>query len=272
MRIALLVAYDGTGFRGFARQPQRRTVQGLVEEALSQLVRVPIRTTGAGRTDAGVHAAGQVVSFEAPDGTEPEWLAHRLNRRLAPEISIRAAAEVPETFDARHSARRRLYEYHLYRSATRDPFIDRFVVWAPGRLDIRAMRRAGRAFVGEHDFSSFCRRGEGSMGRRIRSITIRASAPERLVVRFVADSFCHQMVRSIVGFLLEVGRGRRSAEDAVGAIAARDRSAAGPVAPAKGLVLLEVRYAADPFAPVLRRRVSRKPETARQTAPPMRPA
>lgn len=247
MNIALLVAYDGTDFRGFARQPNGRTVQGLLEEALSQLLREPIKTVGAGRTDAGVHAAGQVVSFETPSDAAPSWIADRLNRRLGPEISIRAAARVPDTFSARHSARKRIYEYHLYRSASRDPFLDRFAVWAPGPLNVGSMRRAAKALTGEHDFSSFCRRGEGSMVRRVRSITIRSPESERLVIRVVADSFCHQMVRSIVGLLLDVGRGKRRPDDAPKALKARDRAAAGPVAPAKGLVLVDVGYPRRPF-------------------------
>ena len=246
MKIALLVAYDGSDFRGFARQPQGRTVQGLLEQALSQLLRLPVKTTGAGRTDAGVHAQGQVVSCEAPDGSDPSWIADRLNRRLGPEISIRAAAAVPDFFDARHSARKRVYEYRLYRTPSRDPFTDRFAVWAPGPLNVGSMRRAARALIGEHDFSSFCRRGEGSMVRRLRSIAIRSDG-ERLTVRVVADSFCHQMVRSIVGLLLDVGRGKRVPDDAGRALRAKDRSKAGPVAPAKGLTLIEVGYARSPF-------------------------
>jgi len=247
VKIALLVAYDGTDFSGFARQPTRRTVQGLLEESLSQLLRVPVRSVGAGRTDAGVHAAGQVVSFEAPDGTDPGWVASRLNKRLGPKVSIRSATAVPESFDARFSAKRREYEYHLYRSAPPDPFLDRFAVHLPGPLDVRAMRSGAKAFVGEHDFSSFCRRGEGSLVRRVRSITVSTPAPERLVIRVVADSFCHQMVRSLVGLLLDIGRGKRHASDGRKALAARDRAAAGPVAPAKGLILRSVAYARSPF-------------------------
>ncbi len=248
MKIALLVAYDGTDLRGFARQREGRTVQGLLEEALSQLLRVTgLRTVGAGRTDAGVHAAGQVVSFEAPTGTDPGWVAERLNKRLGPEISVRGAASVPDTFDARHSARRRVYEYRLYRGSSPDPFLDRFTVWVPGPLDLRAMRAAARALIGEHDFSSFCRRGEGSMVRRVRSITVAPQADGVLLVRVIADSFCHQMVRSIVGSLLDVGRGKRRPDDVVRALAARDRAAAGPVAPAKGLTLVEVGYSRRPF-------------------------
>ena len=262
MKIALLVAYDGTQFRGFARQPHARTVQGVLEEALSQLLREPMRTVGAGRTDAGVHAAGQVVSFDSD--ADPSWIAQRLNRRLGPEVSIRAAAAVPDTFDARHSARRRTYEYAIYRSEAPDPFTDRFALHVPGRLNVAAMRRATRALVGEHDFSSFCRRGDGSMVRRVVSITLRSVAPDRLVMRVVADSFCHQMVRSIVGFLLDVGRGKRQAEDAARALAARDRASAGPVAPAKGLTLARVGYPRDPFSAA--RREPRPSPTAQSPA------
>ena len=219
----------------------------MLEESLSQLLRVAVRTTGAGRTDAGVHAAGQVVSFEAPEGTDPGWVASRLNKRLGPEVSIRSASTVPDSFDARFSAKRREYEYHLYRSASPDPFLDRFAVHHPGPLDLRAMRAAGKVFIGEHDFSSFCRRGEGSLVRRVRSITVSTPAPERLVIRVIADSFCHQMVRSLVGLLLDIGRGKRPASDGRKALAARDRAAAGPVAPAKGLTLRSVGYGRSPF-------------------------
>jgi tRNA pseudouridine38-40 synthase len=246
MKIALLVAYDGTDFRGFARQPSARTVQGAMEEALSQFLRTEVRTVGAGRTDAGVHAAGQVVSFEAPDDADPQRILGRLNRRLGPEISIRAAAAVPDSFDARHSARKRVYEYCFYTGDAPDPFNDRFAVHAPGLLDVAAMRRAAKALIGEHDFSSFCRRGEGSMVRHLRAITIRRGG-DQLTIRMTADSFCHQMVRSIVGLLLDVGRGRRRAEEASRALEARDRAAAGPVAPAKGLMLVEVGYPRRPF-------------------------
>ena len=212
-----------------------------------QLLRVPVRTTGAGRTDAGVHAAGQVVSFDAPDGTDPAWVAARLNKRLGPEIAIRDAATVPDSFDARFTAKHREYEYHLYRTAAPDPFLDRFAVHVAGPLDLKAMRAAAKAFIGEHDFSSFCRRGQGSLVRRVRSITLSAPAPGRLVIRVVADSFCHQMVRSIVSFLLDVGRGKRAPSDARRTLAARSRAAAGPVAPAKGLLLQTVGYPRSPF-------------------------
>jgi tRNA pseudouridine38-40 synthase len=193
-----------------------------------------------------VHAAGQVVTFDAPVGTDPRWVAERLNRRLAPEISVRGAAAVPDDFDARHSAQRRVYEYTIQRSASPDPFRDRFTGWVPEPLNISMMRRAAKGFIGEHDFSSFCRRGEGSMVRRVRAITVRPSV-DTLVIRVVGDSFCHQMVRSLVGFLLEVGRGKQEPDEVPKVLARRERAAAGPVAPAKGLTLVEVAYPRRPF-------------------------
>src|SRR5437868_7720665 len=171
MKIALLVAYDGTDFHGFARQTHARTVQGELESRLSLLLREPIETVGAGRTDAGVHAAGQVVSFDAPSSVLPEWLKLRLNKLLAPEIVVRAAAAVPDNFSARFSAVRREYEYRIYRSDQPDPFRDRFALRVPGPLSLSKMRLGARALIAEHDFSSFCRRGEGSMVRRMRTIS-----------------------------------------------------------------------------------------------------
>jgi len=246
MKIALLVAYDGTNFHGFARQKSARTVQGSLEEKLSLLLRAPVETVGAGRTDAGVHASGQVVSFDAPSSVQPEWLKLRLNKLLAPEIVVRAAAEAPDAFSARFSATRREYEYRIYRTPTPDPFRDRFALWVPDKLSIAKMRAAARALIGEHDFSSFCRRGEGSMVRRIRSISFR-SRGDALVVSIKADSFCHQMVRSLVGTLLEVGKGKVEAPDIARVLQAKNRNAAGTLAPAHGLRLVQVGYRPSPF-------------------------
>lgn len=246
MKVALLVAYDGTGFRGFARQPGARTVQGEIESRLTAILREQVRTTGAGRTDAGVHAWGQVMSFAAPEGTEVARLAQRLNKWLGPEVSVRAAAAVPHTFDARFSALRRAYEYRIYRTAAPDPFRDRFALHVSAPLGLRAMRAGAKALIGEHDFSSFCRKGQSGLVRRVRTISFVAEG-DLLTVKIAADSFCHQMVRSVVGLLLDVGKGARAPEDVAAALAARDRAAAGPVAPAKGLHLMEVTYRPNPF-------------------------
>ena len=241
MKIALLVAYDGTDFHGFARQKHARTVQGELESRLSLLLRAPIEIVGAGRTDAGVHASGQVVSFDAPSSMQPEWLKLRLNKLLAPEVVVRAVATVPDDFSARFSATRREYEYRIYRSPEPDPFRDRFALWVPGPASLSNMRAASRALIGEHDFSSFCRRGEGSMVRRVRAITF-TSRGDELIIKVKADSFCHQMVRSIVGLLLDVGAGKREPGTVAKALRAKHRNAAGPVAASRGLHLIRVGY------------------------------
>lgn len=246
-RIALLIAYDGTDFHGFARQRDRRTVQGVLEERLSLLLRTDVRTTGAGRTDAGVHASGQVVSFAASASVEPDWVQTRLNRWLAPEVSVRGAAIVPADFDARFSATGREYEYRVYRGDSPDPFRDRFAVHVPGPVSVAAMRAAAKALIGEHDFSAFCKRSPGrSPVRRVRALRV-VTGTDALTFHVAADSFCHQMVRSIVGTLLEVGQGKRPGEDVEDALASRDRARAGAVAPARGLHLVRVRYARWPF-------------------------
>jgi len=246
MKIALKLAYDGTNFHGFAKQRNHRTIQGELDAWLSTLLRTEVTTVGAGRTDAGVHASHQVVSFDAPPSTSCDWVVARVNKRLAPEVVGLAAAEVSDDFSARFSAVRREYEYRIYRSSVADPFRDRFSWWMPGPLFSSKMRAAARALIGEHDFSSFCRRGEGSMTRRVRAVRF-VSKGDELTVKVIADSFCHQMVRSIVGTLVEVGQGKRDGSTVAEALAARDRARAGAIAPARGLHLVNVVYRPDPF-------------------------
>lgn len=251
MRVALLVAYDGTSFHGFARQRVGRTVQGEIEARLSLLLRDEVATSCAGRTDAGVHASGQVVSFEVADSVEPGWVRDRLNKWLAPEVVVRAAAVVPDGFDARFSALRREYEYRCYRAEVPDPFRDRFMLWVPGDVSVSAMRAGAKALIGEHDFSSFCRKGQGTLMRRVRAVTIVGSGDE-LTFKLKADAFCHQMVRSIVGLLLDIGQGKREPSHVAAALVARDRARAGSVAPARALHLVRVRYPRDPFKEVIK--------------------
>jgi tRNA pseudouridine38-40 synthase len=218
-----------------------------LEESLQLVLRTQTLTTAAGRTDAGVHASGQVVSLDAPGETDPTWLRNRLNKLLAPEVVVRAVSAVPTSFDARFSATAREYEYRLYRSDTPDPFRDRFMLHMPGPMSVTAMRAGGKLLVGEHDFSSFCRKNpQRSPVRRIRVIRF-ITGTDTLTIQIAADSFCHQMVRSIVGLLLEVGQGKKEPDDVERALHARDRNAAGPVAPARGLHLVRVRYQRTPF-------------------------
>ncbi|MCL4293385.1 MAG: tRNA pseudouridine(38-40) synthase TruA [Acidimicrobiia bacterium] len=240
----LLLAYDGTDFHGFAAQPGMRTVAGVLGDALARHLRGPAALTVAGRTDAGVHAWGQVVSFVAPPGTEPERLARAVNSMLAPEVVVRAAALAPPGFDARRSARWRRYRFTVLNRPVPDPFRARFEWWVPDPIDVRALYLAADPFVGEHDFAAFCRKGpEGTTTtRRVLDSAWRDLGDGRLRYEVRASAFCWQMVRSMVGTMVEAGRGRRRPGDVMAALRSRDRSVAGPVAPPNGLCLWEVGY------------------------------
>jgi tRNA pseudouridine38-40 synthase len=237
-RLRLVLAYDGTPFSGFARQRDRRTVQGELEDALSRLAKRP------GRTDAGVHARGQVVHADVPARLDPERVRRALNGRLGPAVTVHEADWAPPGFDARLSARRRTYVYRIDDSGDPDPLLRTFVLAWPRRLDLDRMREAARPLLGEHDFAAFCRSRSGATTtRRLRSVGIRR-ARGLIEIRLVADAFCWQMVRGIVGHLLLVGEGRRDPASTVAVLAAADRSRAGNIAPAHGLVLEAVAYPA----------------------------
>jgi tRNA pseudouridine38-40 synthase len=240
--IKLVLAYDGTDFHGWAKQPGVRTVEGLLEESLARLMEAPPGLSVAGRTDAGVHAQGQVASFEAPDSLDPERVQRALNGILAPEVVVRAARRAGPDFDARHSATAREYRYRIDRSPVPDPFAARYAWHHPGPLRIGAMRAAARGLVGEHDFASFCRRPQrGGTVRHLLRLTVSATA-DRLEIRTMANGFLHQMVRSLTGTLVAVGAGRMESEAIPSVLAARSRAAAAPVAPPHGLTLVRVRY------------------------------
>ena len=244
--LKLVLAYDGSGFRGFARQPRTRTVQGVLEEALERVLGHVPKLSVAGRTDAGVHALGQVISFEAEE--DPERIQRSINRLLAPEVVVRGAGRAPSGFDARHSATAREYGYRIRTSPWPDPFSARFEWHRPGALAVAPMRRAARLLEGEHDFASFCRLPEGSTVRNLRRLGVRRDG-EIISIRAVADAFLHQMVRSLVGTLAAVGEGKLPADSMPAVLEARDRAMAGTVAPPDGLTLLRVRYGAYPRGP-----------------------
>jgi tRNA pseudouridine38-40 synthase len=243
--IKLVLAYDGSGFHGFARQPGTRTVQGALEDGLERLLgRVP-RLSVAGRTDAGVHAEGQVVSFEAD--ADPDRVAGALNGMLAPEVAVVGARRAPAGFDARRSARAREYRYRIRRSEVPDPFTARYEWHRPGDYRLGEMRRAARLLEGEHDFASFCRAPKDGRStiRRLERLAVRPSGPV-VELRARAGGFLHQMVRSLVGTLVAVGEGRMEAETMPRVLEARSRRAAGPVAPPWGLSLVRVLYGGSP--------------------------
>jgi tRNA pseudouridine38-40 synthase len=245
--IRLTLAYDGTGFRGWARQrdPSIRTVESVVAAHLERVLQEPVKLSAAGRTDAGVHARGQVASFITASSVEPERLQKALNGALAPEVVVVVAGHAPEGFDARFSARAREYVYRIHEAALPDPFTARFVWHRPGRLQLSRLRGAARLLLGEHDFASFCRHpgDTRSTVRELRRLTV-ARQGDVLSIRAVANAFLHQMVRSLVGTLVAVGEGKLEAGTMPEILAARDRVAAGRPAPARGLTLEKVHYPA----------------------------
>ena len=250
-RLRIDLAYDGAPFSGFARQPDRRTVQGTLEGALSRLTGQDAPTTCAGRTDRGVHAVAQVVHVDVDDAVargprataDLDELRRRLDHLVGAPITVWEVRRTSPQFDARFSATGRGYRYRLVDAPAADPIhrVDRWHV--DEALDLSTMRRAAAALIGEHDFASFCRRAPGrTTVRRIDRIAITRPVPGRIDVRLAGPAFCHQQVRSIVGCLVEVGRARRPSAWVADVLAARDRSAAAAVAPPHGLTLEHVRY------------------------------
>jgi tRNA pseudouridine38-40 synthase len=249
-RVRLVVAYDGAPFRGFADNPGVRTVAGDLTRAIATVVRQPVELTGAGRTDAGVHAWGQVMSGDLPAETDLADLVRRLNKLCAPTIAVRRAEWVGDDFDARFSARWREYRYDVWNAPSPNPLLTGRAWFVPQPLSLWAMQAACDPLLGEHDFASFCRRPKSADGEPEVSLVRRVFSARWLEVdgdgllRFEirANAFCHQMVRSIVGTLVDVGLHKASPGDVRGILVARDRDAAGQVAPPQGLVLWEVGY------------------------------
>ncbi|MDP9241850.1 MAG: tRNA pseudouridine(38-40) synthase TruA [Actinomycetota bacterium] len=245
--VRLDIAYDGTDFRGWAKQRDRRTVQGVLEDALQRVLQIRPSLTVAGRTDAGVHARGQVASFPVDADVDRARLQRSINGMLAPEIVVTDARVAPPGFDARRSATAREYRYGIETGDVPDPFTARFTWHRPGELSIGRMRRAARMLTGEHDFRSFCRApaGDASTTRTLQRLSVSRSA-SRIEVSARANSFLHQMVRSLVGTLVAVGEGDLEPDAMDAILAARSRSAAGPPAPAVGLMLERVVYGPRP--------------------------
>lgn len=243
----LTVSYDGTGFSGWQVQPGRRTVQGTLERALERLEGSPVKAEGSGRTDAGVHAQGQVVSCALRNPIPARGLLKALNRLLPMAIRVTDVIRVDPAFHARHSAIAKTYEYRIHRGAVCSPFEARYVYWHPYPLDEAALAAAAPAFCGTRDFCSFASRTRGGPRTTVR--TVHTSVVRRsgslLTYRVRGSGFLYRMVRNLVGTLLEVGRGQLAPGDLEGILAARDRRKAGPTAPARGLFLLNVEYPPD---------------------------
>ena len=241
--IRLDICYDGTRYRGWQRLPGKDdTLQGKLETALSRILGEPIEISGSGRTDAGVHARGQVANFHtASTRPAPEILAE-LRRYLPEDIGIYSCRDVSARFHARLNAKEKTYRYRIWNSENPCVFDRRFVAVMPEKMDVEAMRAAADALVGEHDFSAFCGnpKFKKSTVRYIRSITITRQGDE-LVLEYTGNGFLHNMVRILTGTLVEVGRGERSA-DSIPALFGGKRADSGFLAPAQGLCLMEVYY------------------------------
>ncbi|MDA0746695.1 MAG: tRNA pseudouridine(38-40) synthase TruA [bacterium] len=243
--LRLLLEYDGTAFKGWQVQPDQRTVQGELENALQKLLRHPIRTVAAGRTDAGVHARGQVANFHTANPLEIGRIAKALNSLLPPDVVVRRADEVPQAFNSRWDARRRAYSYQIehVRGA-----IDRsFVWWVRASLNTTAMQEATQRLLGLHDFTSFCVAASEKENRLCHVFSCNLDKQENgFRISIEANRFLRAMVRGIVGTLIQVGRGTLRPEDLTIILEARDRQCAGPNAPPQGLFLEHVYYEVPP--------------------------
>lgn len=242
--IKLIIEYDGTNYRGWQVQPKGATVQGMIEEKLVLLTKEAVHLVGSGRTDAGVHAFGQVAHFKTQSQIEVRSIQKALNSLLPADIVIKGIMEAEEFFHARKESKSKVYEYRILNRPFRSAIQREYCWHIPQKLDLKQMKKATQELIGEHDFSSF--RSVGSPTRTAVRKVIRAEwkRGREGSIRFEieASGFLKQMVRAVVGTLVEVGRGKITAEEFRRILASRDRKTAGPTAPAHGLFLKEVKY------------------------------
>jgi tRNA pseudouridine38-40 synthase len=238
-----LVEYEGTGFAGWATQPGMRTVEGALSEALRTVLRQPVKMSVAGRTDAGVHASGQVVSFEAETELQPSVVAYKASAILPEDLALRRCVAVERGFDARNSAKSRTYEYRIVNDPVRSPLKRRRAIYVARDLDLDLLRSSARLVCGTHDFRAFTPSKTYHVRfRRVVSESFWQRSGDLLVYRVRADSFLYGMVRTLVGTMLEVADGRRGMASFERLLSGGKRSEAGPAVASRGLTLADVGY------------------------------
>ncbi|GIW84563.1 MAG: tRNA pseudouridine synthase A [Gemmataceae bacterium] len=245
---AITLRYDGTDFCGWQRQPGQRSVQETVERAIAAITQEPaLRLNASGRTDAGVHALGQVANFFSQTRLNCDTLLRGINSQLPPDVAATCLVEVPQSFDANKDARSKRYRYVVQTGDQPDPLLRRYAWYVRGKLDVAAMQEAARALLGRHDFSAFATSGSERLSTRRTVLAVDLyPVAHCLLIEVEADGFLYNMVRTIVGSLIEVGRGKWPISRLQEVLFCRDRRSAGPTAPPQGLFLLEVRYETGP--------------------------
>lgn len=242
-RVMLMVAYDGTNYCGWQIQPNGRTIEGELNQALSELLGEKIVVTGASRTDAGVHSYGNIAVFDTNARMPAEKISYALNQRLPEDIVVQMSKEVAADFHPRHVKSKKTYEYRILNREFRDPNRRRDTYFYYRGLDVEAMREAAGYLVGEHDFKSFCsiKAQVETTVRKIYALTVDKHG-DVITIRVTGNGFLYNMVRIIAGTLVQVGSGERKPEDMPQILAALDREAAGPTAPAHGLTMIGIEF------------------------------
>jgi tRNA pseudouridine38-40 synthase len=243
LKLAGLLEYEGTGFAGWAAQPERRTVEGVLTEALSTVLRQPVKVSVAGRTDAGVHASGQIVSFEAETELRPALISYKTTAVLPNDVALRRCVAVRNDFDARRDARSRTYEYKMINDEIRSPLERHHAGYTPQRLNLDLLSTAASLVRGTHDFRAFTpQKSYHVRFERVVTTSRWTGNDDLLRYRVTADSFLYGMVRTLVGTMVEVASGKRDLAEFDRLLSGGRRSEAGPAVPSKGLTLVGVGY------------------------------
>lgn len=242
-RYKLIIAYDGTHYHGFAKQPNAITIQELLEKAIGSILGQSIKVIGAGRTDTGVHAKAQCCIFDADTNIPVERLTGAINSKLPKDIIVQKVEKTTADFHPRYAAKRKTYRYQILNSEVQDPFLYRYTYFYPYKLDIERMREGGNHIIGEHDFACFCSTGSGvhSTTREVYSLNI-TTQDNLITIDICGNGFLYNMVRIIVGTLIDVGIGKKAPEMVQEIIESQNRKLAGYTAPPQGLMMLNIEY------------------------------